>query len=77
MEKIISKSRFKPHALKYFREVQETGQELIITDRSKPVLKITPYTEEPEQVLKELRNTVLFYEDPLEPVGEDDWDVLK
>lgn len=77
MIKKVSKSRFKPRALKYFREIQETGQALIITDRSKPVLKIVPYTETPEQVLEELRNSIQFYEDPLEPVAEDAWDVLK
>ncbi len=33
VENIISKSRFKPHALQYYREVEQTGNELIITDR--------------------------------------------
>jgi antitoxin (DNA-binding transcriptional repressor) of toxin-antitoxin stability system len=77
MENIISKSQFKPKALKYFREIQESGQELIITDHAKPVLKISPIKEEPKVVLKELRNSVLFYEHPLEPVAENDWEVLK
>ncbi len=43
MEEIISKSRFRPRALYYFREVEKTGKELIISDRGKPVLKITRY----------------------------------
>jgi antitoxin (DNA-binding transcriptional repressor) of toxin-antitoxin stability system len=64
-------------ALKFFRQVQETGQELIITDRAKPVLKIIPFHKQPESVLEELRNSVRRYDDPLEPVGQDDWDVLK
>ena len=42
MENVISKSQFKPKALKYFRDIQESGQELIITDHAKPVLKISP-----------------------------------
>ena len=29
--------------LEYFREVETTGQELVVTDRGKPVLKIVPY----------------------------------
>lgn len=77
MEHSISKSRFKPHALKYFRKIEETGQELIITDHGKPVIKIVPYRHEPQDVLEELRNSVEFYEDPLEPVAEDDWEALK
>ena len=77
MEKVISKSKFKPQALKFFRQVQETGQELIITDHAKPVLKIVPYLDDPMEAVKELRNSVVKYEKPMEPVAETDWDVLK
>ena len=77
MEKIISKSQFKPRALQYFREVEKTGKELIISDRGKPVLKIVPYTENPEEALKSLRNTVIKFADPTEPVGIEDWEALK
>jgi len=77
MEKMISKSQFKPRALQYFREVEKTGKELIISDRGKPVLKIVPYTENPEEALKFLRNTVIKFEDPTEPVGLEDWEALK
>ena len=77
MEQMISKSKFKPRALHYFREVERTGRELIICDRGKPVLKIVPYTEDPAEALKALRNTVIKYTDPTEPVGLEDWDALK
>ncbi len=76
MEHTISKSKFKPHALKYFRQIEETGQDLIITDHAKPVIKISPYHHEPQAILEELRNSILQYEDPLEPVAENDWEVL-
>ena len=77
MEKMVSKSQFKPRALQYFREVEKTGKELIISDRGKPVLKIVPYAEDPEEALKALRNTVINYTDPTEPVGLEDWEALK
>ncbi|MBW2430829.1 MAG: type II toxin-antitoxin system Phd/YefM family antitoxin [Deltaproteobacteria bacterium] len=77
MEKMVSKSQFKPRALQYFREVEKTGKELIISDRGKPVLKIVPYTENTEEALKALRNTVIRFEDPTEPVGLEDWEALK
>ena len=77
MPETISKSRFKPQALKYFRQVQENRQNLIITDHGKPVLKISPFQEKPQSVLEELRNSVLRYDDPFEPVGQDDWEVLQ
>lgn len=76
MEKIVSKSKFKPRALELFREVQETGQALIITDRGRPVLKIVPYAPEQDEGLLPLRNSVLKYEQPTEPVGLDDWEAL-
>ena len=70
----ISKSRFKPHALQYFREVQETGHELVITERGEPVLRIAPYRPEPATALAELRGSVIRYDDPTAPVAVDDWE---
>ena len=69
MEKQVPKSKFKPHALQFFREVEQTGVALIITDHGKPVLKIVPYSEKPEETLRILRNSVLKYENPTDPVG--------
>ena len=78
MAKVVSKSKFKPKALEYFRHVEKTHQELIITDHGKPVLKIVPYSEDdPSTALKVLRNTIVKYEEPLEPVGEEDWEALR
>jgi prevent-host-death family protein len=70
----VSKSRFKARALEYFRQVESTGQPLIITDRGRPVLKLVPYSEDPREALHVLRDTVVRYEAPTEPVGEEDWE---
>ena len=72
----VSKSRFKPKALEYFRRVQETGEEIVLTDHGKPVLRISAYKPDPAAALKSLRNTVVRYREPLEPTG-DEWDALK
>ena len=77
MDNVISKSKFKPHALKYFRHVEESGKELIITDHGKPTLRIVPFSEDPLESLKALRNSVIKYEDPAAPVGLEDWESLK
>jgi antitoxin (DNA-binding transcriptional repressor) of toxin-antitoxin stability system len=77
MTEFVSKSAFKPQALKYFRQIQEFGRELIITDHAKPVIKIIPFKKEPGIILEELRNSVIHYVDPFEPVGQDDWEALK
>jgi prevent-host-death family protein len=72
----ISKSRFKARALDYFRQVERTGKDLIITDHGKPVLKIAPYAPDPSEALAALRGSVLRYDDPTGPVGFEDWESL-
>ena len=76
-DNLVSKSKFKPRALEYFRMVEHTKKELIITDHGRPVLKIVPFIEDHSEVLKTLRNSVIEYSDPTAPVGLDDWDSLK
>jgi antitoxin (DNA-binding transcriptional repressor) of toxin-antitoxin stability system len=49
---------------------------LVITDHGKPVLKVIPFHHDPAEALKALRGTVLRYDDPLEPVGVEDWESL-
>ena len=77
IEHMVSKSKFKPHTLEYFRQIEESGEEVIITDHGRPVLKIMPYTPEPQEAIKMLRNSVLKFEAPTEPVGIEEWEVLK
>ena len=74
--KKISKSRFKARALEYFREVEETGHDLVITDRGTPVLRVTPYRPEADQALARLRGSLVRYDDPTEPVGMEAWEAL-
>ena len=70
----VSKSKFKARALEYFREIERTGRALIVTDRGRPVLKIVPYRADPEEALRDLKDSVLRYEAPFEPVGAEDWE---
>ena len=72
----ISKSKFKPRALEYFRAVQETGQPLTITEHGRPVLRIVPYKADAQATLAALRGSVLRYEHPTGPVAVDDWEGL-
>jgi prevent-host-death family protein len=39
---IISKSLLKSKMLELFRNVENTGEEIIVTDNGKPVLKVVP-----------------------------------
>ena len=76
MERKVSKSQFKPRSLEYFRQIEETGEPLVITDRGRPVLRVVPYSPDPEEDLKALRNTVVKYERPTDPVGLEEWESL-
>jgi prevent-host-death family protein len=77
MSRVVSKSQFKPRSLEYFRKVEQSGEELVITDHGQPVLKVIPYVVDPEECFRGLRNTVLQYDAPLEPAGVEDWEGLK
>ncbi len=76
MSDTISKSRFKPRALEYFRQVEQTGRALVITDRGRPVLKIVPFEQDTAALLEGFAGMIRRYDDPLDPVGVDDWEVL-
>jgi prevent-host-death family protein len=75
MSEMVSKSKFKARALEYLRRVEQRGEEIIVTDRGRPVAKVVPLATEVEDLLTPLRDSVLSYEDPTEPVGEDDWEL--
>lgn len=77
MQQQVSKSSFKARALEYFRQVERSGKDLVITDRGKPVLKVTPYVRDPDEALKALRGSVIRYDDPMDPVGMEDWEALE
>lgn len=68
-----SKAQFKPRALEYFRRVQETGEELIITDHGRPAIRVTRYQPFERDPFRALRGSVKRYDDPEMPVAENDW----
>ena len=74
MPTIVSKSRFKAHALELFRQVERTGKPIVITDRGTPVLTLAPYRAEPDAALRVLRESVVKYKSPTKPVAQDDWE---
>ena len=77
METVVSKSKFKAKALAYLRDVERTGRDLIVTDRGRPVVRVVAYREETTDLLRSLRGSVLSYERPTDPVGEEDWEALR
>jgi len=74
----VSKSHFKAHALELFRQVEASGETLVVTDHGRPTLEVRPYrpAQPDADPLEELRGSVLRFHDPFAPVGENDWDAL-
>ena len=73
----VSKAQFKSHLLEYLRKVEKDKKPLIVTHAGKPVVDVTPHKEDPTELLKSLRGTLVYYKDPNEPVGLEDWEALK
>jgi prevent-host-death family protein len=65
----ISKSALKARMLEYLRRVEETGEELIVTDNNVPVVRILPIrTLRPAtDVFGDVRGRVVYREDILAP----------
>jgi antitoxin (DNA-binding transcriptional repressor) of toxin-antitoxin stability system len=71
---MISKSKLKAQMLKIFREIEESGEEVIITDNSRPVLKIVPIVQKKsvEELFAPYQGQVTYYEDINTPTI-DEW----
>ena len=70
----ISKSAIKARLLEYLRKVERTGEELIVTDNGRPVVKIVPFSRRraASDLFRDLRGRVVYHEDPLAPTS-DEW----
>jgi hypothetical protein len=77
METEVSKSKFKAKALEIFRRVELTGRPVVITDRGNPSLILKKYVAPTETPLQRLKDSIVRYDDPMAPVGEDDWEAIK
>ncbi len=76
---MISKSELKPKLLNYLRKVESDQTTITITDRGRPVAQLIPFDAKnmkTEELLKWFKGSVTKYEDPFEPVGLEDWELL-
>ena len=73
----VSKSQFKAKALELFRQIESSGEVIVVTDNGRPSIEVRPYQQADADPLEALRGTVLHYQDPLEPVGLEDWKALR
>ncbi|WP_044529065.1 type II toxin-antitoxin system Phd/YefM family antitoxin [Herbaspirillum sp. B65] len=72
----VSKTEFKAKALEYFRQVEASGESVVVTDHGKPTLEVRPFREADRKPLDILAGSVLRYDDPTEPVDVD-WEAAQ
>ena len=71
----ISKSKLKANMLRVFREIEASGEELIVTDRNKPVLRIQRIGSKgtvQDVFGSSIEGSVVYYEDINGPTV-DEW----
>ncbi len=70
----VSKGVLKAKMLEYLRKVEETGEELIVTDNNVPVVRIVPFKQPrpASEIFGDVRNRVIYREDILAPTA-DEW----
>ena len=75
MTETISKSKLKVKMLEILRNLEASGQELIVTDHGKPVLKIIPLKPKPtvDDLFSEFQGLVTYLEDINQPTLAE-WD---
>jgi len=70
----VSKSLLKAKMLQYFRDVEKSGEELLVTDNGMPVLKVIPF--QPKKTCREVfgphQGKIKYYGDILENTS-DEW----
>jgi len=61
----VAKGELKAKMLEYFRRIESSGEELIVTDHRKPVLRILPILKKikVEDAFGDLQGKVKYYED--------------
>jgi antitoxin (DNA-binding transcriptional repressor) of toxin-antitoxin stability system len=81
---VVSKGKLKAKMLEYFRQVERTGEPLVVTDRGREVLEVRPIRRDAttEEVLRKLRDKAGISKLPpeeelMEPLPWQDWEVLR
>lgn len=81
---IVSKGKLKSRMLEYFREVESTGEPLIVTDHGREVLEVRPIRKPASirEVLAEYRSgsgagvASISTEEILAPISADEWEAM-
>lgn len=75
--KTVSKSELKARMLEYFRRVEESGEDLVVTSHGKPVARVVPYTPKRDvtELFADIRGKIVYRGNILAPTLEEWEDV--
>ncbi len=76
MQDQVSKSQFKAKALELFRQIESSGDPVIVTDHGVPTIEVRQYRKTERSPLEVLKGSVTEYSEPTDPVAEGEWQVL-
>ena len=70
----ISKSKLKANMLRVFRDLEASGEDMIVTDRNRPVLRIQPIgrRKRVEELFGPFQGQLVFHED-IDAATIDEW----
>lgn len=73
----VTKSRLKAKMLEYFRQVEQTGEELVVLNNKTPTLRIVPFKRKGnvEEIFQDLRGKIEIQDSIMEPES-DEWEEI-
>ena len=68
----VPKNVLNGNALEYVQRVADTGEELVITDNGRPVVKVVPVhaRESAADLFADVRGRILYHDDVLAPTTD-------
>ncbi len=72
---VLIKSELQAQLLEFFQEIEKMGEEVVITDNDRPVIRIEPLARKRtvQEVFGHLQGKIVFHEDPDTPTI-DEWE---
>ncbi|MCC5636157.1 prevent-host-death protein [Nostoc sp. CHAB 5844] len=70
--KTVDKNQLKANLLEFLQLVELEGEEILVTDGNKPVVRISQYNKasSTEELFKDMRGKVQYFEDLTTPTTE-------
>ena len=77
-ERIVPAGEFKTNCLRLMDEVQETGEEIVVTKHRRPVVRVSPFRQDQPKLVGSCKGQLRIFTDiDAEPaIPLEDWDVV-